>query len=372
MLRFAQHDKGASASVVNTIPTRVPCTGRSPERDAVSVVDVLVAIPLGEGFIERLRAVDPRLRVREAPPELRRWVRDELRDDQEALAAAERQASDLLDPAEVLIGWARLPKAALARARKLRWIQTAGAGMDRMDPDDYRHLTVTNASGVAAVAMAEYVIGAMLLFAKGFPHMLRRQQERVWDRRFQARELAGATCGIVGMGAIGGEAARRAQALDMRVLAIRRSITARTADDLADELLPPADLPYLLEQSDYVVIAAPLTPETRGLIGAAELARMKRTAVLINVGRGAIVDERALIAALRGGTIAGAALDVFEREPLPTDSPLWAMENVVVTPHFSAGSDRYAERAAEIVADNLRRYLAGQPLRNVVNIDLGY
>ena len=363
----------------------------------MSVVEVLVCVPFGEEFVERLRAVDPRLRVQMAPSELRRWVRGELRDDPQLLAAAEQQAAAYLDAAEVLVGWPRLPKAALARAQKLRWLQSVSAGVDRIDPADYRHLTLTNASGVAAVPMAEYVTGMMLMFAKGFPHMLRRQQQRAWDRRFEARELTGKTCGIVGMGAIGGESARRAAALGLRVLAIRRSVTARmpldpavpdrtlapsapshTSDlrpqtsDLGHELLPPSDLPYLLRESDYVVLAVPLTPETRRMIGAAELAQMKRSAILINVARGAVVDEQALIAALRAGTIAGAGLDVFEQEPLPADSPLWEMENVVVTPHFSAGSDRYTDRAADIVCDNLRRYLAGEPLRNVVAPERGY
>jgi D-2-hydroxyacid dehydrogenase (NADP+) len=338
----------------------------------VLVVEVLVCVPFGEEFNGRLRAVDPRLRVREAPSELRRWMRSERMDDPELRAVAEQQSAEYLDPAEVLIGWARLPREALARARKLRWIQTAGAGMDRLNPDDYRHLTLTNASGVAAVAMAEYVIGVILMFAKDFPGMLRRQQARQWDRHAEAIEVEGKTCGIVGMGAIGAETARRARALGMRVIATRRSVATRTTDDLAHELLPATDLPYLLSASDYVVVAAPLTPETRGMIGAAELRQMKRSAVLINVGRGAILDEQAVIAALRDGVIAGAGLDVFEQEPLPTDSPLWGMENVVVTPHFSAGSERYAERAADIICDNLRRYLDGRPLRNLVDLDLGY
>lgn len=338
----------------------------------MSQVDVLVSVPVGDHVVERLAAVSPRLRVRLAPPELRRWLRGESPADAAMADQAEQQAAEYLEGAEVLVGWAQMPPVALARAGRLRWIQTLGAGMDRINPEDYRHLTLTNASGVAAVPMAEYVIGVMLLFAKGFPYMLRRQQERAWDRRFAARELDGRTCGIVGMGAIGGETARRARAMGMRVLATRRSVVRRTSDDLAHELLPPAELPSLLAESDYVVLAMPLTAETRGMIGAGELAAMKRTAVLINVARGAVVDERALIAALQDGTIAGAGLDVFEREPLPADSPLWGMENVVVTPHFSAGSDRYTDRAADMICDNLRRYLAGESLRNVVDIDRGY
>lgn len=337
----------------------------------MSTVDVLVSVPFGEEFIEQARAVDERLRVREAPPELRRWMRGELKNPEDR-PVAEAQAAEYLDQAEVLIGWARMPVEVLRRAGKLRWIHSPSAGMDRADPDDYRHLLLTNSSGAAAPPMAEYVIAAMLLFAKGFPHMARRQREHVWDRRFTAREIGGRTCGIVGLGAIGRETARRARALGMRVVGIRRTISGPATDEDADEMLPPNELPRLLRESDYVVLAVPLTDETRGMIGAEELAMMKPDAVLINIARGPVVDEEALIAALRDGAIAGAALDVFNQEPLPATSPLWDMENVIVTPHFSAGSDRYSERVAAIACENLRRYLAGEPLRNVVDLDRGY
>lgn len=333
---------------------------------------VLLAVPLSEGFVERVTAIDPRIDVHIAPPDLRRWLRDELGDDPGARARAEREAAEHLDTADVLIGWPRMPRACMERATRLRWVQSLSAGIDRLDRDTFAGITITNASGVAAVAMAEYVIGAMLLFAKGFPTFMRRQQAREWDRRTQARELAGATCGIVGMGAIGGETARRAKAMEMRVVATRRSPDPRPTDQFADELMLTAELPRLLEQSDYVVLAAPLTPETRGMIGRDELAAMRRSAVLVNVGRGPLVDERALIEALQDGTIAGAALDVFEREPLAADSPLWELENVFITPHVSAGSQRYDERAADLVAENLRRYLAGESLHNVVDIGRGY
>jgi phosphoglycerate dehydrogenase-like enzyme len=336
------------------------------------MTNVLVTVPLGEDFIARLAAVDPRVRVSLAPPELRRWLRGELAEEPGLVAEVERQAQHYLEPAEVLVGWLQLPRPARARAARLRWIQSLSAGIERADPELYRGVVVTNASGVAAPAMAEYVIAVMLMFAKAFPRMLRNQLAHRWDRRLEAFELSGKTCGIVGMGAIGGEVARRAKALEMRVLGLRRSTVPRPTDRYADALLTSAELPRLLAESDYVVLAAPLTPETRHLIGSAELRQMKRTAVLINVGRGALVDEGALVTALREGTIRGAGLDVFETEPLPPESPLWEMENVVVTPHFSAGGDRYAERAADLVCDNLRRYLAGEPLRNVVDLERGY
>ena len=211
----------------------------------------------------------------------------------------------------------------------------------------------------------------MLQFARGFPALRERQQARIWDRSWVARELNGATCGIIGMGAIGSEVARRAVAMCMRVIAIRRSGGAGP-EAAAVEVLPPSGLPYLLRESDYVVLAAPLTPETRNLIGAVELATMKPFAILINVGRGALIDEDALGAALRAGTIGGAGLDVVRQEPLPHDSPLWTLPNVVITPHSSVRTERHWERVTDLLCDNLRRYVAGEPLRNLVDPGRGY
>ena len=181
------------------------------------------------------------------------------------------------------------------------------------------HVTVTTASGIHATPISEYVIGAMLAFAKGFPKAFRAQQERVW-RPFWPEELEDKTVGVLGVGAIGARVVKLAKALDMRVLAMRRSAERRMTGDEAgggvDEMLPPSDLPYLLAESDYVVVALPLTPESRGLIGEAELRAMKPNAVIVNIGRGAIIDEAALVRALKEGWIAGAALDVFKQEPL--------------------------------------------------------
>ncbi len=342
------------------------------------MVQVLVTIPFGDDFIEQLCAVDPRVSAEMAPRELRRWMRNEVDDTPEFRAAVAEQIERHLRPAEVIVGWATVPRAALDAAVNLKWIQTTSAGIERVDPADVAHLQLTNASGLAAVPMSEWVIGMILMFAKNFPAALRRQQAHVWDRRIVALEVESRTCGIVGMGAIGSAVAQRARALGMRIIATRRHVGAdervipRPTDELADLLLPADGLPQLLAESDYVVLAAPLTEETQGMIGAAQLAAMKRSAVLLNVGRGGLVDEPALVEALKANTIAGAALDVFEKEPLPADSPLWDLPNVVLTPHFSAGSDRYNQRAANLVCDNLRRYLAGEPLFNIVDLTRGY
>jgi phosphoglycerate dehydrogenase-like enzyme len=234
---------------------------------------------------------------------------------------------------------------------------------------------LTNSAGIHGPAMAESVLGMMLFFARGFDHAVRAQQRRTWDTApFEAAdsgigELAGATLGIIGYGGVGRELARRAGALGMHVLATRRR---PEPDPLANVLDGEDSLHRLLAASDVVVVTTPSTPETRGLIGAPEFATMRTGAVLINVARGDIVDEDALIATLRAGHLRGAALDVFATEPLPADSALWGLDNVLVLPHVSATTPRFWEREIELILDNLERYLAGRTLRNVVDPDAGY
>ena len=255
-------------------------------------------------------------------------------------------------------------------------MQLTSAGADRVDPALIRAgLTFTTVSGLHATPIAESVLGYMLMFEKGWPALWRRQAEHNYDRMVVPRILAGRTVGVVGMGAIGLECARLAKALGCRVLGIRRSVAERGPDAVADEVLPPGDLDELLAESDHVVLAVPLTEETCRMIGAAQLrtmgARGERS-YLINIARGEVVDEAALTEALREGVIAGAALDVFEREPLPPESPLWELDNVIITPHITGGVENYNELATSIFCDNLRRYLDGEPLRNIVDPDRGY
>ena len=336
------------------------------------MVDVLVTVPFGEQFLGRLGAVDARLRVRECTQVLRQFLRGELPEDPDLLQAAERDAAELLTTAEIIVGWARFPVAALRWADNLRWIQAVSAGVDRLDPRVMERVILTNGNGVGAEPIAEHVICHLLMLARGAPVYLRRQLDHRWERGFPAREVAGMTMGIVGMGAIGSAVAQRARALGLRVIAIRRSVSERRPDSVADEVCPPDDLPYLLASSDVVVLATPLTPETRGLIGERELRTMRAGSFLINIARGGVVDEPALIEALRDGHLGGAGLDVFATEPLPADSPLWDLPNVIITPHVATSSDRYMQRVEELVCDNLRRYLDGQPLRNVVEPGRGY
>ncbi len=328
-------------------------------------IPVAIGFRLDPEVVKEIEALDPRIQLIHLPAS---FNRDAGGVDEETRAETKR----LLAPAEVLFAPSRIPGEYLAAAPRLRWFQTIAAGIDRFPAEGNRPgLVVTNVRGMAAVAIAEYVIGVMVMLVKGLHQSARDQAAGQWKWRFTG-ELRGKTVGIVGMGAIGRETARRARAFQMRVLATRRTLTQAAADPDCDELLPHTRLDRLLAESDYLVLCLPLTPETRQAIGAAELKQMKPTAFLINIARGEVVDQEALIAALKDGTIAGAALDVFDPEPLPADSPLWAMENVIVTPHVSGAVERYGHRAAEIFIANLRRYLAGEPVDRQVNLQLGY
>ncbi len=351
-------------------------------------VRVTLAMPVADELVERIRGLDPRLRVMALTLAQRRVYRGGrpiwAGYNEPALAGEERdeeaegKVEAILAETEVLFTNPVIPADILSRAPRLEWVQLTSAGVDRLlDSELVRSkVKVATASGMHAVPIGEYVLGAMLAFAKGLPRAVRAQAERAW-RPYWPDELHGKTVGIVGLGAIGGHVAKLARALEMRVLAVRRSAGKRgtrheARDTDAHELVPPSELAYVLSESDYVVIAAPLTAETRGMIGERELRSMKTTAVIINIARGAIIDEAALVRALKDGWIAGAALDVFEREPLPQESELWGLENVMVTPHIAGGTPRYLELAVELFCDNLRRYLAGQPLRNVVDVKRGY
>jgi len=265
-----------------------------------------------------------------------------------------------------------------AAARRLRWVHFDWAGIEsQMFPAlAESDVLVTNAAGVFAVPMADHAIGMMLAVSRALLTCARRPPEQLWHApgartriTGQVRELNGATLGVVGYGGIGREVARRAKGFGMRVLALRRR---PQADEFADEVWGPDRLDDLLRQSDYLVLSCALTDETRGLIGRRELALMKPGSVFVNVARGAVVDESALIDALQRGHLGGAGLDVTAREPLPVESPLWTMENVVVTPHVSGFSPQTLRRQFALLRENVRRFAAGEPLLNVVDKRAGY
>ena len=272
--------------------------------------------------------------------------------------------------AEVYLGFG-VPRDLMVAAttppdRRLQWAHSASAGVGASLYPEMRasDVVLTNSAGVYAPAIAETVMAVLFFFARGLDFAARAQAERRWDKapfddpESPVGELGGATLGIVGLGGIGHEVARRAKALGMEVLALRHS-----GGTPLDELLP---------RSDYLLLSLPETPETRGMIGAAELAELPTGAVLVNVGRGSVLDEVALVEALRSGHLRGAGLDVFAREPLPEDSALWTTPGVLILPHISGASPHFWTRQLDLIRDNLHRYLAGRPLRNVVDKAAGY
>jgi phosphoglycerate dehydrogenase-like enzyme len=277
----------------------------------------------------------------------------------------------------------------LSRAPRLRWIQLASAGLNRllghpiMDSD----VIVTTTSGIHATPIAEYALASMLAFFRRFPEMWGAQRQREWPANvwhFAGQELRGKTVGIVGYGSIGQEVARLCHAFGMRILATKRRLDQQRPNRFSiaglgdpeaafvDAWFSRMDMAALLRECDVVVICVPLTAETRGMIGAPELRAMKSTAYLLNVSRGAVLDEPALLQALKEGWIAGAGLDTTVEEPLPADSELWDMENVILTPHISALTPQLRVRGVELFCENLRRYLKGLPMLNVVDKEVGY
>jgi phosphoglycerate dehydrogenase-like enzyme len=279
----------------------------------------------------------------------------------------------LLDEIEIAAGW--FPPELLGRAPRLRWVQQWGAGVDwllRFPEAADMSFLLTNASGVHAIPISEHIMGMLLMFARGLHGAVRAQSRREWWRpkHRDVFELAGKTMLLVGVGAIGARTAELAVAHGMRVEGIRRD--SQTAVPGIAAMYGPQALRERLAHADIVVLTVPLSRETQGLIGAPELAAMKPSAYLVNIGRGATVDEAALVAALRAGRLAGAGLDVFGEEPLPDTSPLWDMENVIITAHYSGNTPAYDGRAMAIFLDNLRRFQAGEPLRNLVDKHAGY
>jgi phosphoglycerate dehydrogenase-like enzyme len=291
------------------------------------------------------------------------------------------ELSVYLPDAEILCSYT-VPANWRTLAPRLRWLQFPGAGVDSLvstgllDADS--GVIVTTAAGIHATTISEYVFGSMLMFNWNWPQMVRLQDEHVWARsatwyHLGGHELAGQTLGIVGLGSIGRRIAQLGRAFGMHVLGTRRSIQNQGDQESdVDQSFPPEQLHELLRLSDYVVISVPLTRETEKLIGETELRIMRRNAYLVNIARGRVIDEQALVRALREGWIAGAGLDVTEEEPLHSESPLYSMPNVILTPHISGNSAHYDTRLAALFADNLKRYRIGQQLQNRYDPSRGY
>jgi len=288
-------------------------------------------------------------------------------------AAEEDELVKLVRDADVVFAGLFTPRM-LKAATRLRWVHSWSAGIDRyLFPDFVESpALLTNSSGLHATQVSEHAFGFMIVFTRRLHEFIRLQAERRWAPPpvEELHELAGATLGILGLGDIGAETARRAKSFGMKTIAVDKLLYQ--APPYMDELLPPQRLEELLQRSDFVVIAVPLTPETRGLIGKEELKAMKRTAYLINIARGGIIQEDKLVQALKEGWIAGAGLDVFETEPLPVTSELWALPNVIVTPHIAGAKANLRKQWVGLFNENLRRFRENRPLLNLVDKRAGF
>ncbi len=331
-------------------------------------LNVLVLADFGDAIMERLKAVSPRLKF------TRKTVKSLSEIPPDVLATVDILYTNLLVPEPDTVP-------------RLRWIQSHSAGVESLLAQPLlaaEDIIITTTSGMHATTMAELTFAMILAFARKLPLMLRYQQKAEWPAdRFSVllpRELRGSTLGILGYGSLGRELARVAQAFGMKILATKRDVmrpaivneylvpgTGDPEGTLVERLYPSEATKSMVALCDFVVITLPLTAKTRGLVNQDVLSAMKKTAVLINVGRGGLVDEEALIKALQSGQIAGAGLDVFAQEPLPASSPLWKLDNVIISPHIAGNTDHYNESAAEVFLQNLERYLNNRDLLNRVD-----
>jgi phosphoglycerate dehydrogenase-like enzyme len=345
----------------------------------------MIATPLERELAERVAAADPRVELLFDPDLLppARFPADHAGDPAfRRDAGGEARWRAMLERAEVLFGIPGDSADALAellggRYPALRWVHATSAGAGELvrgaglDPDALDRVVVTTSSGVHAVPLAEFAIGGLLAVAKDLPGLAAAQRDRSWPEvRQPLRELRGQTLVLVGLGEIGREVARLGKALGMRTVGVRRG----KGDPLpfTDEVHGADRLPELAGRADAMVVSLPLTGETAGLLDRATIERLPPGCIFVNVGRGGVVDEAALIDALRERRLAGAVLDVFATEPLPPGSPLWALPNVLVSPHGAALSEHENERIVELFVANLRRYLDGEPLVKVVEPGVWY
>ena len=282
-----------------------------------------------------------------------------------------------IQDADIFVGFLLTPEQ-LAAAKRLQWFHVTAAGVSQLMRPDVRArgIVITNSRGVHAIPMAEHAIGMMIALAHKFPQAVRAQlqhkwaQVEMWDSMPRPSELYGKTLLLVGFGAVGREIAKYVKPFGMHVWAVTHS--GRADSGLTEKAFAPEGLDRALSEADYAVIAAPETPETRAMIGEKQFAAMKPLAFLINMSRGSLVDEEALVKALKARRIAGAALDVTAREPLPPESPLWDLESVFITPHTSSATEQLWERQRELLTGNLERWFAGQELMNRVDLKKGY
>ncbi|WP_040159560.1 D-2-hydroxyacid dehydrogenase [Nigerium massiliense] len=345
-------------------------------------VRVVVAAPLAPELVERIAAVDPRVDVvadQDLLPPMRHPADFDGDPSWSRTPEQEARFEQLIDTADVLYGIPDVTPSKLARTvaanPKLRWVQTMAAGggsqvVAAQLPDEaYERITFTTSAGVHGVPLAEWAIFGMFCGAKELPRLQRQQRAHAWPDRVVGHPIEGSTALVVGLGGIGQQVAKRCKALGMTVLGVKR----RVSDvENVDEVHALDDLRSIVGRADHILLTLPGTPQTTHLIDAAMLAAAKRGVTVVNVGRGTVIDEAALADALGSGQVGFAALDVFEVEPLPAESPLWDLENLLVSPHSGGLDHREDERICELFCDNLRAFLDGRELRNVVDPAQGY
>jgi phosphoglycerate dehydrogenase-like enzyme len=328
---------------------------------------IVIAMSIPEAILARFRAEFPEIRFIVA--------NDGPAADDDSTTVRATPTDDEVRDADAIVGW-ELPPHLLQAATRLRWMHASGAGVERYDLAQIaaRGVMLTNSSGVSAPNMAEHVLGMMIALTRRFPRLLRAQTQREWRDEATHREvgeLQGQTVLVVGIGEIGRAVAQRAAAFGMRVNGLRRR-AGESPPAGFDLVFAIGDFHAALAEADHVVVTLPSTSHSRGLFDATAFAAMKPGAVIYNVGRGPVIDTAALIAALESGHLGGAGLDVTDPEPLPADSPLWDMENVLITAHTSGATPRYWERQADLIADNIRRIQRGDAPRNLVDLEAGY
>lgn len=315
---------------------------------------IVVNLDLEEKYIDEIKEVAPEWEIVSGKDT------DELQED--------------LKGAEVILHWKKaIEQTVLEQNNQLKWIQTWSAGVNNLPLEQLseRNVSITSANGVHAYPISETIFALMLGLTRKIHTYVRQQQQKQWEHADLKLEIHEKTIGVLGVGAIGLETAKIAKAFGMKVLGVRHS---GKSTDFVDEMYTPDQLSDVLPQCDVVVITLPLTDETINLLGKEQFDQMKNSSTLINIGRGPIVKEDELVEALQSGKIAGAGLDVFATEPLPEDSPLWDMENVIVTPHTAGSTEHYTERVVrDVFIPNLKNYLEGEkPSKNLVDYDKGY
>jgi phosphoglycerate dehydrogenase-like enzyme len=348
------------------VTERIVCQMSEPSSHRSPLRTVVIAMSVPEAILARFQAEFPEIRFM-VPS-------DGTATDDDSVTVRATPTEDDLRDADAIVGW-ELPSHLLQATNRLRWMHAAGAGVERYDLAQIaaRGVLLTNSKGVSAPNMAEHVLGMMIALTRRFPRLLRAQIQHEWrdeETHREVGELQGQTVLIAGMGEVGRAVAQRAAAFGMRVNGLRRRADALQAG--FDQVFAIGDLHAALANADHVVVTLPNTPRSGGLFDAEAFAAMKPGASIYNVGRGPVIDTAALIAALASGHLGGAGLDVTDPEPLPADSPLWDMENVLITAHTSGATPRYWERQADLIAENIRRIQRGDAPRNLVDLEAGY